>query len=184
MRMTEFRLTTERLVLRKLSRDDADHVWSAAHTPGFTDGMTWDPPKDHAEIHAFTDKALQDWESGENLLWTIETKDGEFIGRINLRQDKVLPGNAWTFGYWVHPSQQRKGYATEAAKEVARFAFEQMGAGVLVTSHADWNDISGKVMQKIGMKHVGFTLDRVKKKGEPVRTSEYRLEKNDWESAS
>ena len=174
-------LLTERCRLRRLSRDDAEHVWSAAHTPGFTDGMTWEPPKDHQEMHAFTDEALQLWDKGEKYVWTIEEKDsGFFVGRMEVAKAKELPGNVWGLGYWIHPLQQGKGYATETAKEAVRFAFEQLGAQAIVSSHADWNEASGKVMRKIGMKHMGFSEGRVVKNGKPVRSAEFWLDQEDW----
>lgn len=179
--MADHILTTERCVLRKLSRDDAEHVWSAAHTPGFTDGMTWEPPKDMDELHAFTDAKLVEWDAGERYVWSIFTKDGDaFVGRVETKHAKEIPGNVWTLGYWIHPSQQGKGYATEASKEVVRFAFETMGADSIVTSHADWNQASGNVLRKVGMKHTGFTEGRVSKNGKPVRAAEFWLDRAEW----
>lgn len=178
--MSEFRLTTERCVLRKLSKDDADHVWSAAHTPGFTDGMTWDPPKHIDEVHAFTEKMLAEWDEGSRYVFTVETKDGAFVGRIEVHHDPALPGKTWGLGYWIHPTRQGNGYATEASKEIIRFAFEDLDADSIVSSHADWNEASGKVLRKIGMKHTGFSDDRVFKHGQPRRMAEFWLDRKDW----
>lgn len=176
-------LTTDRCVLRKLSRDDAPHVWSAAHTPGFTDGMTWDPPENEDEMHAFTDAKLQEWDAGDRYVWSIfSLADGEFIGRIELNAARELPGAVWGLGYWIHPSQQKKGYATEASREAIRFAFDELGADAIVSSHADWNHASGNVLAKAGMKHTGFTEGRVFKHGKPVRSAEFWLDRKDWVS--
>lgn len=179
--MTRFTLTTERCRLRRLSKDDAEHVWSAAHTPGFTDGMTWEPPKHIDEMHIFTDEALELWEKGEKFVWTIEDKeDGSFIGRVEVRRDREIPGSVWGLGYWIHPTQQKKGYATEASKEVIRCVFEELKGDSIVSSHADWNEASGKVLRKIGMKHTGFSEGRTFKNGKPVRSAEFWLDRADW----
>lgn len=179
--MTDYTLTTERCRLRRLSRADAQHVLSACKTPGFTDGMTWEPMETEEETHVFTDDAIKQWEQSEKFVWTIEDKnDGTFIGRVEVKRAPELPGNTWALGYWIHPSQQGKGYATETAREAVRFAFEEMKADSIVSSHADWNEASGNVMTKIGMKHTGFSEDRIKKNGKPVRAAEFWLDRKDW----
>lgn len=178
--MKDYRLATGRLVLRKLSREDGDHVWSAAHTPGFTDPIVWNPPKDHDELHEFTDEALKDWDKGTRFVWTIEDKEGAFVGRIETLHAAELPGNVWGIGYWIHPTQQKKGYATEAAKEVIRFCFEEMKADSIVSSHVDGNDASGNVLKKLGMKHTGFSDDRSIKNGKPRRMAEFWLDRKEW----
>lgn len=143
--------------------------------------MTWDPPKDMDEIHAFTDAKLAEWEAGTRFVWSIFSKeDDAFIGRIETHKCPELPGNTWGLGYWIHPTQQKKGFATEAAREVVRFAFEVQGADEIVTSHVDWNDASGNVMKKLGMKHTGFSEGRTYKHGKPERMAEYALLRGDW----
>jgi ribosomal-protein-alanine N-acetyltransferase len=145
--------------------------------------MTWEPLNTIEETHPFTDEALDLWEKGEKFVWTIEGKDnGQFIGRVEVKRAHELPGNTWGLGYWTHPMQQGKGYATEAAKEAIRFAFEELGADSIVSSHHDWNDASGRVLTKIGMKHTGFSEGRVSKKGAPVRSAEFWLDRKDWDS--
>lgn len=57
-------LFTARLRLRRLSRDDAPYVVSACQTPGFTDGMSWEPVTSIEESHEFTDYALGMWDKG------------------------------------------------------------------------------------------------------------------------
>lgn len=182
--MSDYRLTTERCVLRKLSRDDADHVWSAAHTPGFTDGMLWNPPKDYDEMHAFTDSALKLWDERKKMIWTIEDKEtGAFIGRAEISHHDDDPEHFWHIGYWIHPTRQGKGYATEAARAIVHFAFDEFGAHTVEATHAPWNVASGRVMQKIGMTHQGLVEDKVIKDGQPRDSEVYRLERSDWEAS-
>lgn len=178
--MKDHAITTERCLLRKPSREDASHVWSAAHTPGFTDGMTWEPPTHIDDVHAFVEEKAKEWDAGTRYMWTIETKDGAFVGRIEVNRAAELPGNTWGLGYWIHPSMQGNGYATEAARAAIGFAFTELGADSIVSSHHDWNDASGKVLRKVGMKHTGFSEGRVVKRGKPVRSAEFWLDLKDW----
>lgn len=179
--MHDYILTTERLHLRRLSRDDAPYVLSACQTPGFNDGMTWEPVHTIEETHIFTDYANDLWDKGEKFVWTIEDKNtASFIGRIELGRDDNLGDGIWGLGYWIHPTQQGKGYATEATYEAIRFAFETLHADSIVSSHHDWNEASGRVLTKVGMKHTGFSEGRTMKKGKPVRSAEYWLDRTDW----
>lgn len=179
--MKDIVLHTSRCRLRRLSREDAPHVLSACQTPGFNDGMTWEPVHSIEETYIFTDYANALWDTGEKYVWTIEdNSNSSFIGRIELGQDDKLGERIWGLGYWIHPTQQGKGYATEAAKEVLRFAFETLNAESIVSSHADWNAASGRVLTKIGMKHTGFSEGRVMKKGKPVRAAEFWLDRGDF----
>lgn len=105
--MTGFILITYRLRLRRLSHDDAPHVVSACQTPGFTDGMTWEPMATEQETRCFTDYALEMWQKGAKFVWTIEDKNnGTFIGRIEIGKVDKQPGNVWELGYWIHPAHK------------------------------------------------------------------------------
>ena len=57
-------MQTERLQLRAVSHSDIDLVWSASRTPGFNDGMVWDPPESKEELVPVTAKNLIAWEQG------------------------------------------------------------------------------------------------------------------------
>ncbi|MFU8772395.1 MAG: GNAT family N-acetyltransferase [Anaerolineales bacterium] len=51
--------------------------------------------------------------------------------------------------YW------KQGYCTEAAKEVIRYSFEQLGLNRVQARHMTKNPASGRVMQKVGMQYEG-----------------------------
>ena len=54
--------------------------------------------------------------------------------------------------YWaVDPAEQRKGYGAEAAGAVVAFAFERLGARVVVATTEFENEASQAVMRKLGM---------------------------------
>lgn len=173
-------LTTQRCRLRRLSRDDAPFVVEASQTPGFTDGMRWEPMKTEEETHEFTDLALSLW-GDSKYVWTIEEKESStFIGRIEIGRLKDYTENVWEIGYWIHPAQQGKGYATEAAMAVLQFAFETRKVDAIYSTHHDWNEASGKVLRKIGMKHTGYEEEKTVKRGKPVRSAEFWLSREDW----
>lgn len=53
-------------------------------------------------------------------------------------------------GYWVRRSAQGQGYATEAALALTRFAFEALQARRVEITHAEGNERSRNVIEKLG----------------------------------
>ncbi len=53
-------------------------------------------------------------------------------------------------GYWVRTSARGKGYATEAANGLTRFAFKALNARKVVITHAEGNEPSAAVIRRLG----------------------------------
>ena len=146
-------LTTPRCRLRAPSEADIPFVFSATRFPGFNDGMLWEPPATLEALHGPLVAGLTAWAAGTAYTFTLEAKENaDFIGRIGIRKAEEV--GAWTMGYWVHPSAQGKGYATEAATRVLEFGFEVLEATVIDACHATWNRSSRRVLEKAGMSFV------------------------------
>ena len=58
-----------------------------------------------------------------------------------------------------------QGYATEAARAVVAFGFEELGLNRIYAHHMVRNPASGRVLAKIGMEPEGLLRQRVKKWG-------------------
>lgn len=53
-------------------------------------------------------------------------------------------------GYWVRKSAQGKGYATETANALTRFAFNALAARKVLITHAEGNAASAAVIHRLG----------------------------------
>lgn len=62
-------------------------------------------------------------------------------------------------GFWVRGSAQGQGYATEIANALTRFAFEELSARRVQISHAEGNDSSRSVIERLGFEHEAFRRD-------------------------
>jgi RimJ/RimL family protein N-acetyltransferase len=62
----------------------------------------------------------------------------------------VHPWRDFELGYWLGEPYWGKGYATEAGRRVARFAFEELGATQLLSAYMHDNPASGRVLVKLG----------------------------------
>jgi [ribosomal protein S5]-alanine N-acetyltransferase len=166
-------ITTERLQLRAVSYDDIPFVFEAAQFPGFCDGMRWDPPESPDELKLVTAKNIESWVSGTQYTFTIDLIDPAVpVGRIALRP---LQKGVWYLGFWVDPNHWGKGIATEAAKALVAFAFNELAATAVLSSHATWNVASQRVIEKVGMQLIGHNPEAFMKNGAPVEELEYAL---------
>ena len=84
--------------------------------------------------------------------WSVITKiDNQIIGWCGLRHHD--DGDYVDLGFRFLRNEWNKGYATEAARACAKFAFEELDIGELVGRVARKNIASIKVLEKIGMKY-------------------------------
>lgn len=167
-------IATVRCRLRYPEETDIPHIWSASQTPNFNDGLAWEPPSSMAEIKEPLRRAQASWISGNEYSWTIELRESsEFVGWISIRKESG--DREWSIGFWVHPSKQGKGFATECAAAVLEFGFSRLRAKVITAAHATRNSASGSVLRRIGMKHVRTNLSGPQKNRDRVEWLEYEV---------
>jgi RimJ/RimL family protein N-acetyltransferase len=125
--LTGVELTTEtvrtgRLLLRPFRPQDAEPVYLACSD---RETRRWllalpDPyTLDHAR--AFVTEAAPAARAGGRALSNAIEVDGEFVGSCGLH---FTPGRLGPeLGYWIAPWSRRQGYATEATRALAEWAF-------------------------------------------------------------
>lgn len=122
---------------------------------------------------------------------TSPTKEHELRMAIRLRSDGVLIGgmglhpdaqhNRAELGYWIGVPFWSNGYATEAARAVVGYGFTQFKYNRIFAGHFGNNASSGRVLQKIGMKHEGCMKGHVLKWGEYVDLHMYAILREEWQ---
>jgi RimJ/RimL family protein N-acetyltransferase len=94
---------------------------------------------------------------GFSFFATTVRDTGEFAGTIGLQimRDAVpnLPQPAVEIGWRLAQSAQGNGFATEGARTIVDFAFNQLGFSEVVAITAVPNQASRRVMEKLGMTH-------------------------------
>lgn len=79
-------------------------------------------------------------------------------------------------GYWCRSSRQGRGYVTEAARALTRFAFERLRARRVEVRMDDTNQRSWRVAQRAGFALEGvLRADSLNPRGEPRDTRVYAL---------
>ncbi len=146
-------LTTARLRLRPLAPDDAAAL--QRHAGRFeVAGTTINIPHPYAEGAAESFIAAQTlgWREDRSATWAV-TRDGDFIGCVGLQLVSRAHARA-RLGYWIAHPEWNRGYATEACRAVVDWAFAD-GWHRVEADHLCRNPASGRVMQKLGMRHEG-----------------------------
>lgn len=94
-------------------------------------------------------------------LWAVEESEtGKFAGFVGLNEPNFeLPYSPCVeIGWRLAKEFWGKGYATEAAKKVLEFAFQQFGFTQLVSFTSLTNKPSIAVMERIGMHNTGINF--------------------------
>ena len=148
-------LTTDHLVLRRLKASDAHDMFEYARLPEVTRYLTWRPHPNISYTRLYLEYLGTRYAVGDFYDWAVTLKeDGKMIGTCGFTRFDT-PNNSAEIGYVLNPAYHGKGYATEAAREVLRFGFEQLKLHRIEARHMVGNDVSHRVMEKLGMKIEG-----------------------------
>jgi ribosomal-protein-alanine N-acetyltransferase len=139
-------LQTPRLVLRPIRLAD----WPAIHRYMSDPIVTrWLPEGrlDEAQAQAFARKNAG---RSATAVAVVEGESGQLVGHMVFHP---WYGHAThEIGWAIASDQQRRGYATEAARALIDFAFGTLGCHRLVATCQPENVASWRVMEKLGMR--------------------------------
>ena len=116
-------------------------------------------------------------------LWlaiTLRT-DGRQIGGMGLRLD--LQHQHGEIGYWLGVPYWGQGYATEAAREMMRYGFEDLGLHRIYASHFGHNPASGRILRKLGMRYEGCQRQHLRKWDRYVDSELYGILREEWRAS-
>jgi RimJ/RimL family protein N-acetyltransferase len=108
--------------------------------------------------------------------------DGEVVGNSIL----ILQGTGLSegeIGWTTIPRHAGKGYATEAAREVLRLAFEHYGLRRVVANLDARNDRSAALCERLGMRREVHRIGDFWSKGRWTDSLEYALLADEWRAA-
>lgn len=156
-------LQTERLMLRPFELADAPAVQELASSREVAD-TTLSIPYPYrdgmAEAWILSHRQLRHTGLIINLA-VILRATGTLIGAIGLRLEGTH--DRGELGYWIGVPWWGQGYCTEAAAAALEFGFLEVGLNRIHAAHFSRNPASGRVMQKIGMRHEGTLRQHVRK---------------------
>ena len=115
-------------------------------------------PVSHAEAAFDVQNLRGHWLQHGFGHWAVEEREsGRFIGRTGLKRhpDWDLDPDNTEVGYLYDRAVWGRGYATEAAREVVRYALEEIGRPEVISIALPENAASRRVMEKVGLTYAG-----------------------------
>ena len=145
-------LETERLILRKLSTDDAEFVLELLNEPSFLRYIGDRGVRNLEEAKQYIlNRLVTSYERNGFGLYLVELRESRIpIGISGLVKRDTLPDPDIGFAYL--PAYWSKGYAVESAAAVMNYAREVLGLTRIVAITSLDNEASAKLLGKIGLR--------------------------------
>lgn len=145
-------MTPEPLIIRKPSPADLADFLAYRNAPESMSLQPIEPMAEDAALRFLTAQATLDpVEATGWIMFAIELEEErKMIGEVGI----YIPKDAYLgdVGWSIHPSFQGRGYATQAAKSLLRFAFETRGLHRITATCDSRNAASVRMMEKLGMR--------------------------------
>jgi RimJ/RimL family protein N-acetyltransferase len=175
-------ITTDRLLLRPFTPDDLTALHAYESLPEVARYLYWEP-RDLDAVRAYLDRKITRadiLEEGDALDLAVTLREsGHLIGTTVLvwtsrdhRQGEV--------GYVLNPAHHGHGYATEAAREMLRLGFDELGLHRIVGRLDARNTASARVLEKLGMRREAHLVDNERVKGEWATELVYAMLESEW----
>lgn len=174
------KLETERLVLREITMDDAEAIFSCFSNENVTQYYGQETLKNIKQAEEFVEFFSNSFKEKRGVRWGVERKGTQgLIGTIGF--------NAWSpkhkraeIGYEIHPEQWKKGFAYEAIVKVIQYGLDELqlnriGAVVFLD-----NEASNKLLTKVGFQKEGILKDYMYQNGEAHNTYIYSILKSSY----
>jgi RimJ/RimL family protein N-acetyltransferase len=173
-------LHTPRLTLRPFVAGDAPEVARLAgdaEVARQTASLPHPYLPEHAE--AWISTHARAWERSEELALAVVLRSTEaLVGCVGLRVAREQ--QAGELGYWVGRASWGRGYATEAAGALVHLGFTGLGLQRVWAQYFRRNGGSGRVMQKLGMRHEGTLRRHFLRDGERLDVEVCGLLAEEW----
>ena len=162
------RLETERLLLRPPERSDIPALVPLIGDWEVAKNLSRVPyPYTEEDAYSFFDQAQARRASGTDFNFAILLKpDERYIGGCGVH---LRDNGEWEFGYWIGKPCWRNGYATEAARRLLEFAFEELKMEALTAGWFSGNPASGHILEKLGCTRIGSEERECRSRGHAVR---------------
>ena len=148
-------LNTERLVLRPWEEADAEECFKYAVDPEIGSPCGWPA---HTSVED-SRNVIKNVLNGPECYAICLKENGKPIGSIELmlheKSIKTQGDNECELGYWLGKPYWGKGIIPEAAKELLRRAFEDLGKEKVWCGYYEGNEKSKRVQEKLGFTYYG-----------------------------
>ena len=162
-------LETERLILRKITDDDALMLYDNIYNNYEWYKFYYQLPFNSFEEYQKLVEKYKDWyDKGNHFRWGIVLKETkEMIGLVQLRSRDNL-NNSCKIGYIISYKFTGNGYAKEAVEKILDFGINKLGYHRIEADVVSENKDSVKLAKSVGM-----TFESVKKESYRIKDTYY-----------
>lgn len=157
-------LQSQRLTLRAFTLADAPAVQFILNDREITDYMLYIPyPCSVQWVEQYIQQVNQDAPTGRYTFGIVRSEDDTIVGRINIRMN--ADHQRAEIGYWVGRVFWGQGFASEAARRIIQFGFDDLGLNRVMGQCFARNAASARVLEKAGMRYEATFRDDFLKNG-------------------
>jgi RimJ/RimL family protein N-acetyltransferase len=180
----DYPITTERLLLRPFTSADLDSLNSFQSRADVARYLYWGP-RSRAESAAALAKRVHSTtlrDEGQLLAVAVElASTGQLIGDLNLEY-LSSEHRSGEIGFVFHPDFHGHGYAAEAATELLRLGFEDLGLHRIIGRCDGRNTASASLMERLGMRKEAHLRENEIVKGEWTDELVFAMLEDEWKA--
>ena len=151
--MTPSVLQGDRIILRKMSKEDLSDVFEYASDPKVSEFLLWSPHRSKDFTKKYLFYVEKRYKRAEFYDWAIEY-DGKMIGTCGFTS-LSLENQCGEIGFVLNSKYWGMGIAKEAADLVIKYGFEVLELNRIEARYMSENTQSRRVMEKCGMTYEG-----------------------------
>jgi RimJ/RimL family protein N-acetyltransferase len=171
---------TERLVLRPFRHGDEAAVLAYRHRADVCRYIPADPMTEATAPLFIADRimARRIAGDGDRMVFAV-VLDDMVIGDVLVRVGQIADRQA-EVGWVFNPDFGGRGYATEAARELVRLSFDELGMHRVWAQLDPRNTASARLCERLGMRHEGHLRQDMWLKGEWTDSAIYAILEAEW----
>lgn len=167
-------LETERLILRQMTYEDQEALYAVLADSDIMQHYPYTFDADR--VRNWIKRNIDRYEKDGFGLWAVVLKENDqMIGDCGITMQPIHGQMLPEIGYHIRADHQRRGYASEAAAECIRYAFEKLDFPAVYSYMKYTNIPSRKTAMKNGMVFVEEYEDP-----DDTYTSVYRIRQEEW----
>jgi RimJ/RimL family protein N-acetyltransferase len=174
------RLTTERLTIRPLARNDVTEFTRYRNLPDVARYQDWTMPFTRDLAHALVDDAetLGSATPGEWIQLGVVDADDQLLGDVAVWLDDA--GLLAMIGYTLAPESQGHGYAAEAVRAVVDWLFTTRKVHRVAATIDPENVASARVLERNGFRYIGTAKSAALVRGVWSDDARFEILADEW----
>ena len=126
-------------------------------------------------------ECIEKQDNSQKFTWSVFLKDTDIvIGQVTCQPKDDEPEYIRDVGWYIDPKYQGNGYASEAANALLDYMFNEVEITDIITSAAEINPGSWKIMEKLGFSFVRRKQSTYFKDNEILMSKEYHCSRESY----